>query len=61
MLIPGDASLPVFEVEFDCFNVLTKNHDRKFDYVHAKDADEAKKRIRWVHGSCVDILRVEES
>ena len=58
MLISGDKSLPVYEAEIEFFDILHKTHVRRFDFVHAENEADAIKRLCWIHGSTVDILRV---
>lgn len=60
MFIRGDKSLPIFEVELECTNPLTGKTEHRYDYVHAIDEDSAKKEIRWVYGTLVDILRIQQ-
>jgi len=59
MLISGDPSLPAYECEVEFFDILHKKHVKRFDFVHAENESDARKRLRWIHGSSVDILRVE--
>jgi len=58
MLISGKKSLPIFEAEIEVFDILHKKHVRKFDFVHAENEADARKRLFWIHGSTTDILRV---
>ena len=59
MVIFGDKTLPVYEVEFEVLNVLTKNWEHKWDYVHAVDSWDAKQKINWIYGQMVEFLSVE--
>ena len=59
MVIFGDKTLPVYEVELEAVNDLTGNWEHKWDYVHATDSRDAKDKITWIYGQMVDFLNVE--
>ena len=58
MLIFGCKSLPVYEAEIEYFDILNRKRVRIFDFVHAESEADARKKLRWIHGSTVDILSV---
>jgi len=47
-----------YEVNLDHWNVLTKQHDNRYDFFIAKSEDEAKEMARRKYGSTVDIKSV---
>lgn len=58
MVIFGDKTKPVFEVQMDRLNILTGRYERCWDYVHARDEHEAKANISWIHGQSIEILSI---
>ena len=59
MFIPGDTRLPVYEVEFEVTNPLTKQAEHKWEYVHSKSVPEARAMVAWKYGQHVNFLNVE--
>jgi hypothetical protein len=58
MLITGDKSLPIYEGEIEYFDILHKERAVTFDFVHAKNESDARKRLCRVHGQTADILSI---
>lgn len=58
MVIFGDKNKPVFEVEMDILNILTGKYERCWDYVHARDDQEARVIISWIYGQSIEILNI---
>ena len=58
MVIFGDKTKPVFEVQMDRLNILTGRYERCWDYVHARDEQEAKANISWIYGQSIEILSI---
>lgn len=58
MVIFGDKTKPVYEIEMDRLNILTGKYERSWDYVHASSEEEAIANVRWIHGQSFEILNV---
>ena len=48
-----------FEVNFDFWNILSKNHENKYDFFVASSPKIACNMARWKYGDCIDIISVE--
>lgn len=59
MVIFGDKSKPVYEIEMDRLNLLTGKYEKCWDYVHAIDEKEARSNAAWIHGQSVEILSAQ--
>lgn len=59
MVIFGDKSKPVYEVEMERLNILTGRYEQCWDYVNAQNSEEARINIRWIHGQSIEIKNIQ--
>lgn len=59
MVIFGDKTKPVYEVEMGRLNILTGKYEKCWDYVHANTDAEARSNAAWIHGQSIEILNIQ--
>jgi len=59
MVIFGDKSKQVYEIELNRLNILTGKYEKCWDYVHAIDEKDARRNVAWIYGQSIEILNVQ--
>jgi hypothetical protein len=44
------------EFQFEKWNILTQQHEMRWDYVHALDEEDARAELAWIHGDLIDVV-----
>jgi hypothetical protein len=45
-----------FECQFEKWNILTQQHEMRWDYVKAETEAQARNALAWKHGDVIDVL-----
>ena len=51
--------LSEYEIKFERWNILSRKHEVKYDFVKASSVEQAKSDCRNAYGDLIDIISVE--
>jgi hypothetical protein len=50
-----------YEIKFRHWNILSKVHDERYDFIEASSVEKAKSALYWKYGDLIHIIYVKVS